>query len=83
MIAPRNLCYTTLPANTLNQIPKPCPTAMKAILIPFIMLVCFRAFAEEKPAVPTAHTPRNIEGWTVRDCVKSHLASERSIMREA
>ena len=39
---------------------------MKTILIPLIALFCTRAFAGEKPALPTAHTTRDIEGWTVR-----------------
>jgi hypothetical protein len=39
---------------------------MKAFLILLITVTTFRAFAEEKPALPTAHTTRDIEGWTVR-----------------
>ncbi len=39
---------------------------MKAILIPLFTLIAHAAFAGEKPPIPTAHTTRNIEGWTVR-----------------
>ena len=39
---------------------------MKTILIPLLTLLCFRAFAAEKPPIPTAFTTRNIEGWNVR-----------------
>ena len=37
----------------------------RAVLAAFVSL-CFSTFAAEKPALPTAHTTRNIEGWTVR-----------------
>ena len=40
--------------------------AMKAIILLLITLMCVRAFAAEKPPIPTAHTTRDIEGWTVR-----------------
>ena len=39
---------------------------MKAIVLLFAALMCARAFAAEKPPIPTAHTTRDIEGWTVR-----------------
>jgi hypothetical protein len=39
---------------------------MKSILIALLALTSFRVIAEEKPALPTAHTTRNIEGWNVR-----------------
>ena len=39
---------------------------MKSIVLFLIALMCARAFAAEKPPIPTAHTTRNIEGWTVR-----------------
>ena len=39
---------------------------MKSILIPLLTLLCVRAFAAEKSPIPTAHTNRQIEGWTVR-----------------
>jgi hypothetical protein len=39
---------------------------MKFILFPFLALLCLPAFAAEKIPLPTAHTTRNIEGWTVR-----------------
>ena len=39
---------------------------MKTILIPLLTLLCIRTFAAETPALPTAHTTRDIEGWTVR-----------------
>jgi hypothetical protein len=39
---------------------------MKTLLIPLLALLCFRALAAEPPAIPTAHTTQNIEGWTVR-----------------
>ena len=39
---------------------------MKTILVPLLALLCVHAFAAEKPPLPTAHTTRNIEGWTVR-----------------
>jgi hypothetical protein len=39
---------------------------MKAILIAIFVLLCVRAFAAEKPPIPTAHTDRRIEGWNVR-----------------
>ena len=39
---------------------------MKFILIPLLTLLCVRALAAEKPALPTAYTNRQIEGWTVR-----------------
>src|SRR4051812_18439005 len=39
---------------------------MKSIFIPLLALLCGSAFAAEKTPLPTAHTTRNIEGWTVR-----------------
>ena len=39
---------------------------MKSILFPIFSLCCTAAFAAEKPALPTAYTSRNIEGWNVR-----------------
>ena len=39
---------------------------MKRILITLITLLSAHAFADEKPALPTAHATRNIEGWNVR-----------------
>ena len=39
---------------------------MKTVLIALITLLCFRTFAAEPRALPTAHTARDIEGWTVR-----------------
>ena len=39
---------------------------MKIFPLLLIALTPFAAFAEEKPLLPTAHTPRNIEGWNVR-----------------
>ena len=39
---------------------------MKPLLHALLTLLCSSAFAAEKPALPTEHTPRNIEGWTVR-----------------
>jgi hypothetical protein len=38
---------------------------VKNILISLVVLSC-DGFAAEKPALPTAHTTRNIEGWDVR-----------------
>ncbi len=40
--------------------------AMKLILISLLALLCGRTLADEMPALPTAHTNRDIEGWTVR-----------------
>ena len=40
--------------------------SMKTILIPLFSLLCAGAFAAEPHALPTAHTTRDIEGWTVR-----------------
>ena len=42
----------------------PLPT--KAILLPLLCILSAGAFAAEAPALPTAHTRRDIEGWTVR-----------------
>ena len=42
-----------------------CST-MKILLVSLLTLLCVRAFAAEKVALPTAHTTRNIEGWNVR-----------------
>lgn len=39
---------------------------MKLILLSLLTLLCVRAFAAEAPALPTAHTTRDIEGWDVR-----------------
>jgi hypothetical protein len=39
---------------------------MKIILLPVLTLLCVQAFAAEKTPLPTAHTSRDIEGWTVR-----------------
>lgn len=39
---------------------------MKTTFIALVVLSCAGAFAAEKPAIPTAHTTRNIEGWSVR-----------------
>ena len=39
---------------------------MKSLHLSFITLLCASAFAAEKPPIPTAHTTRDIEGWTVR-----------------
>ena len=39
---------------------------MKTVLIPLLTLLCVRACAADPPALPTAHTTRNIEGWNVR-----------------
>jgi hypothetical protein len=39
---------------------------MKPILAPLLALLCFSSIAAEKTPLPTAHTTRNIEGWTVR-----------------
>jgi hypothetical protein len=39
---------------------------MKTFLVPLLTLLCVHAFAAEKTPLPTAHTTRNIEGWTVR-----------------
>ena len=39
---------------------------MKTILGPLLALLCVSAFAAEKTPLPTAHTTRNLEGWTVR-----------------
>ena len=39
---------------------------MKAILFPLLCILSAGAFAAEAPALPTAHTTRDIEGWTVR-----------------
>ena len=39
---------------------------MKTILVSFLALLCGHAFAAEKAPLPTAHTTRDIEGWTVR-----------------
>ena len=36
------------------------------LLLPLLALMPLLSFADEKPALPTAHTTRNIEGWTVR-----------------
>jgi len=40
--------------------------SMKFSLGTFFTFLCLTAFAAEKPAIPTVHTTRNIEGWTVR-----------------
>ena len=39
---------------------------MKTVLIALMTLLCVRTFAAEPRALPTAHTTRDIEGWTVR-----------------
>ena len=39
---------------------------MKLIVASFAALLCAQTFAAEKPALPTAHTNLNLEGWTVR-----------------
>jgi hypothetical protein len=39
---------------------------LKTILVPVLALLCFGAFAAEKSPLPTSHTTRIIEGWTVR-----------------
>lgn len=39
---------------------------MKAILFPLLCILSAGAFAAEKPTLPTTHTTRDIEGWTVR-----------------
>lgn len=39
---------------------------MKTILTTLFACLCVGAFATEKATLPTAHTHRNIEGWTVR-----------------
>jgi hypothetical protein len=39
---------------------------MKTFIVPLLTLLCVHAFAAEKAPLPTAHTTRNIEGWTVR-----------------
>lgn len=41
-----------------------CP--MKSKLVALFTFVCVQTFAVEKPALPTAHTNLNLEGWTVR-----------------
>ena len=40
------------------------PTRTLRVLL--FSLLCIPSFAAEKPALPTAHTTRDIEGWTVR-----------------
>ena len=39
---------------------------MKTILLALLALVSAQTFAAENPALPTAHTKRDIEGWNVR-----------------
>ena len=39
---------------------------MKKFLISILALQSSITFAAEKPALPTAYTTRNIEGWNVR-----------------
>lgn len=39
---------------------------MKTILFALLALLSAQTFAAEKPALPTVHTTRNIEGWSVR-----------------
>lgn len=39
---------------------------MKPILIVILTLISAQLFAAEPPALPTAHTTRGIEGWSVR-----------------
>jgi hypothetical protein len=39
---------------------------MKSLFIPFCLMLAIGAIAAEKPAIPTAHTDRKIEGWNVR-----------------
>ena len=39
---------------------------MKILLLSLLALLSVRTFAVEPPALPTAHTTRNIEGWNVR-----------------
>ncbi len=39
---------------------------MKTIVLPLITLLSTHALAAENPALPTAHSTRNIEGWNVR-----------------
>ncbi len=39
---------------------------MKTILVPLLALLSVHAFAAEKAPLPTAHTTRDIEGWSVR-----------------
>ena len=53
----------------------------KAILLPLLCLVFPVVSAKEAKALPTAHTPRNIEGWNVR--VDDRLLSgEGSVLGE-
>lgn len=40
--------------------------AKKATALILVALMCARAFAAEKPPIPTAHSTRDLEGWTVR-----------------
>jgi hypothetical protein len=39
---------------------------MKTLLLSLFSLLCATAFAAEPSAIPTAHTARTLEGWTVR-----------------
>ncbi len=39
---------------------------MKTVIASLLALLCAGAFAAEKSPLPTAHTTRDIEGWTVR-----------------
>lgn len=39
---------------------------MKYTIFPLVVLLCNFAFAAEKKPLPTAHTTRTIEGWSVR-----------------
>jgi hypothetical protein len=39
---------------------------MKTVAILFLAALSGGAFAAEKPAIPTAHTARDLEGWNVR-----------------
>lgn len=39
---------------------------MKTLILLCLTLLCVRAATAELPAIPTAHTTRNLEGWNVR-----------------
>ena len=45
---------------------RPLSEPMKTILLTLLACLCVGAFAEEKAPLPTAHTTRDIEGWSVR-----------------
>ena len=52
---------------------------MKTILLALVALHCVRAFAAETPALPTKHTTRNLEGWSVLDISRRMGRTEAAV----